>query len=146
VRKPFDSLVSLYFKQRFKYQPLLADPSSWVHRGPRYAGHMKYAETHSFNAWVFRVSYRKIIRRLLGLRASMFAEHTHGMDEIVRYESIENDLNEVFNRAGIAWKGNLPKINRTDERTERDYRSFYSQPAALAVAFANSYDLKTYGY
>jgi hypothetical protein len=107
---------------------------------------MKYAETHSFNAWVFRVSYRKIIRRLLGLRACMFAEHTHGMDEIVRYESIENDLNEVFNRVGIAWKGNLPKINRTDERTERDYRSFYSQPAELAVAFANSYDLKTYGY
>jgi hypothetical protein len=146
VRNPFDSLVSLYFKQRFKYQPFLADPSSWVHRDPRYAGYMKYAQTHSFNAWVFRVSYRRIIRRLLGLRASMFADHTHGVDEVVRYESIEKDFKEVFNRAGIAWKGNLPRINRTDERTERDYRSFYSRPAALAVAFAYSYDLKTYGY
>ena len=148
VRNPFDSLVSVYFKQRFKYQPLLADPSSWVHRRPRYASYMKYAETHSFNAWVFRVSYRKIIRSLLGLRAStsMFAGYTHGMDEIVRYESIENDLKKVFNRAGIAWKGNLPKINLTDERTDRDYRSFYSRPAALAVALAYSYDLKTYGY
>jgi hypothetical protein len=146
VRNPFDSLVSLYFKQRFKYQPFLADPSSWVHRDPRYAGYMTYAQTHSFNAWVFRVSYRRIIRRLLGLRASMFADHTHGVDEVVRYESIEKDLKEVFNRAGIAWKGSLPRINRTDERTERDYRSFYARPAALAVAFAYSYDLKTYGY
>src|SRR5438132_6403465 len=76
VRNPFDSLVSLYFKQRLKYQPLLADSSSWVHRHPRYAENMRYAQTHSFNAWVFRVSYRKILKRLLGLRASMFAEHT----------------------------------------------------------------------
>src|SRR6476659_9512318 len=32
VRNPFDSLVSLYYKQRLKYQPLLSDPSSWVNR------------------------------------------------------------------------------------------------------------------
>jgi hypothetical protein len=146
VRNPFDSLVSLYFKQRFKYQPLLADPSSWVHRFPGYAENMRYAKTHSFNAWVFRVSYRKIIKRLLGLRASMFADFTQGMDVVMRYESIEKDLKEGFNRAGIGWKSDIPEVNPTDERTGRDYRSFYSRFAALAVAFAYSYDLKTYGY
>lgn len=146
VRNPFDSLVSLYFKQRSKYQPLLADPSSWVHRFPGYAENMRYAQTHSFNAWVFKVSYRKIIKRLLGLRVSMFAEHTQGMDEVIRFEGTEEDLRKAFNRAGIEWKANIPKVNRTDERADRDYRSFYSRPAALAVAFAYSYDLKTYGY
>ena len=65
VRNPFDSLVSLYFKQRLKYQPLLADPSSWVNRSIGYAGHMRYAQTHSFSEWVFKVSYRKLIKRLL---------------------------------------------------------------------------------
>ena len=146
VRNPFDSLVSLYFKQRLKYQPLLADSSSWVHRHPRYAENMRYAQTHSFNAWVFRVSYRKILKRLLGLRASMFAEHTLGVDEVIRFETLEEDLRNTFNRAGIAWKADIPKVNPTDERTNRDYQSIYSRPAALAVEFAYSYDLKTYGY
>src|SRR5438477_9476078 len=74
VRNPFDSLVSLYFKQRLKYQPLLGDPSSWVNRSVKYADHMRYAQAHSFNEWVFKVSYRKLIKRFLRLRASMFAD------------------------------------------------------------------------
>jgi hypothetical protein len=146
VRNPFDSLVSLYFKQRLKYQPLLSDPSSWVHRLPGYAQSMRYAQRDSYNAWVFKVSYRKLIKRLLGLRASMFADHTNGADEVIRFESMEENLRKTFKRAGIDWKAHIPSINRTDERTDRDYRSFYSRPAALAVAVAYSYDLKTYGY
>jgi Sulfotransferase family len=146
VRNPFDSLVSVYIKQRLKYQPLLSDPSSWVRRSPGYVAHMKYAQSHSFNQWVLKVSYRKIIKRSLGLRASMFADFTQGMDVVMRYETIEENLKEVFKRAGIQWKADLPQVNRTDERTERDYRSCYSRLAALAVGFAYSYDLKTYGY
>jgi Sulfotransferase family. len=146
VRNPFDSLVSLYFKQRLKYQPLLADPSSWVHRSPGYVRSMRYAQRDSFNAWVFRVTYRKIFKRLLGLRASMFADHTNGVNEVLRFESIEEDLKNVFNQAGIDWRAQIPSVNRTDEKTGHDYRLFYSRPAALAVAAAFSYDLKTYGY
>ena len=146
VRNPFDSLVSLYFKQRLKYQLLLADPSSWVNRSHRYAEYMRYAQTHSFNQWVVKVSYRKAIKRLLGLQASMFAEHTHGMDEVIRYESIEKDLMEVLNRVGIAWKAGIPRVNRTDERGSRDYRSYYSYMATHIVNWAYAYDLKKYGY
>jgi len=146
VRNPFDSLVSLYFKQKLKYQPLLADPSSWVNRSIGYAGRMHYAQTHSFNEWVFNVSYRKLIKRFLTLRASMFADYTSGMDVILRYERIEEDLKEAFSRAGIAWKANLPNVNRTDERAAGDYRLLYSRTAALVVRLAYAYDLKTYGY
>jgi Sulfotransferase family len=146
VRNPYDSLVSLYLKQRYKYQPLLSDPASWVNRLPGYANDMNYCQRHSFNEWSFRVSYRKIVKRLLGLRPSMYADHTRGMDVILRYEKIENGLQDVFHKAGIAWKADIPKLNRTDERSDRDYRSFYSWPAMLAVGFAYSYDLKAYGY
>ena len=138
VRNPFDSLVSLYFKQRLKYQPLLDDPSSWVHRLPDYV--------QSINRWVLRVSYRKVIKRLLGVRSSMFADHTNGADEVIRFESMEDDSKKAFSRAGIDWKADIPSVNRTNERTDPDYRSFYSRPAVLAVALAYSYDLKRYGY
>jgi len=146
VRNPFDSLVSLYVKQRFKYKPLLSDPNSWVNQHPRYVKSMKFAQTHSFEQWIFRVCYRGIIKNLLGLRSSMFAHHTSGMDIVLRYESIEKDLKEAFGRAGIPWKADLPKVNRTDERTDGDYRALYSRAAALTVRFAYAYDLSAYGY
>ena len=146
VRNPFDSLVSLYFKQRFKYQPLLSDSSSWVNRTIGYAGHMRYAQSHSFNEWVFKVSYRKLIKRLLRIRASMFTDYTTGMDVILRYETIEKDLKETFSRAGIPWKADIPRVNRTNERAAGDYRSLYSRIAALTVRFVYAHDLETYGY
>lgn len=146
VRNPFDSLVSLYFKQKLKYQPLLADSSSWVNLSIGYARRMRYAQTHSFNQWVFKVSYRKLVKRFLKLRASMFADYTSGMDVILRYERIEEDLKEAFRRAGIVWKADLPTVNRTDERVAGDYRLLYSRAAALIVRMAYAYDLKAYGY
>ena len=146
VRNPFDSLVSEYLKKRLTYTPLLSDPSSWVNRSPRYAEDMRYCQTHSFNAWIFRLCSRKIIKRLLGNQASVFADFTRGMDVVMRFESIEKDLGEVFKRAGILSKAEIPVVNRTAERNHRDYRSFYSRPAALMVRWAYSYDLKTYGY
>jgi len=146
VRNPFDSLVSLYFKQRSKYQPLLGDPSSWVNRLPGYAKNMRYARVRSFNRWVLRVSYRKLIKRLLGFRPSMFADHTHGVNMVMRYESIESDLSEVFRKAGMGSKADIPMVNRTDERANSDYRSFYSRVAELTVTLAYSGDLRTYGY
>jgi Sulfotransferase family len=146
VRNPFDSLVSEYLKKRFKYKPLLSDPSSWINRLPRFAEDIRYCQTHSFNAWIFRLCSKKIIKRLLRNQPSMFADYTEGMDVVMRYESIEKDLGEVFKRAGISSKAEIPVVNRTDERNDRDYRSFYSRPAALMVRCAYSYDLKTYGY
>jgi len=146
VRNPFDSLVSLYFKQRSKYQPLLGDSASWVNRFPGYAKNMRYARAHSFNRWVLRMSYRKLIKRLLGFRPSMFADHTRGVDVVMRYESIEADLSEVFRRAGMAANADIPQVNRTNERTNRDYRSCYSRLAELVVSLAYSGDLEVYGY
>ena len=146
VRNPYDSLVSLYLKKRYKYQSLLSDPSSWVNRLPGYANDMRYSQKKSFNQWSCRMSYKKVIKALLGLRPSMYADHTRGVDIVLHYESIEHDLKEVFMKNGIEWKADIPKVNRTDERVHRDYRSFYSRPAALAVGLAYRYDLKTYGY
>ncbi len=146
VRNPFDSLVSVYFKQRIKYQPLLRDPGSWVNRSPHYARRMKYAQGHSFNWWFFRISYRRLIRRLLLGRPSMFENYTHGMDAVLRYENLERDLKDVFGRASIPWKADIPVVNRTDERPNHDYRSFYSPSAAITARYIYSHDLKRYGY
>lgn len=146
VRNPFDSLVSLYIKQRTKYQPLLQDPDSWVNRQPAYAATMKYACTHSFKAWLFRKCRKQMVKRLMGIPPSMFLEYTSGADRIIRYESIEAELGSVLAEAGVAGEVKLPMSNRTEERTTEDYRTWYSRSAALAVRLAFSDDLKNYGY
>jgi len=146
VRNPFDSLVSLYFKQRFKYEPLLDDVSSWVNRSPRYTKYMEYAQQHSFNQWVVKVCYRKFIKSLLGFRSSMFPGHTRDMDAVLRYESLKTDLKSAFTRAGIPWKADIPVVNRTAERDARDYRRCYSPLARFVVGRAYADDLKAYGY
>jgi len=146
VRNPFDSLVSLYFKQRFKYQPLLSDPASWVNRDPTYAKNMRYARTHSFNQWVLKKCSRQLMKRLFGFPPSMFADYTRGADLVMRYESIEQDLERIFRRVGVKPNSSMPVINRTDERSDRNYRPFYSKAAKLAVGVVFRDDLKTYGY
>ena len=146
VRNPYDSLVSLYLKKREKYRPLLRDRSSWVYRVPHYADDMRYCQTHTFNEWIRKVCHRKLVRRLLGQHPSMFAEHVHGTDIVLRYETIEDDLKQAFRTAMIPWKATIPRTNLTHERSDRDYRGYYSKFGALAVKLAYSHDLKTYDY
>jgi hypothetical protein len=146
VRNPFDTLVSLYFKQRYKYQALLADPTSWVNRSPVYARNMEYARTHSFSAWVLRKCTKQIAKRLRGTPPSMFHDYMNGVDVAMRYETINDDLRGVLARIGMTKDIPIPTTNRTDERPGRDYRSFYSQPARLAVRIAYADDLRNYGY
>ncbi len=147
VRNPFDTLVSLYWKQRCKYQPLLEDPNSWVNRvGPLYVKNMRYAQTHSFNRWVWKKCRRQLAKRLFGVPPSMFFDHTHGVDVVMRYETIERDLQGVFERAGIRARVQIPAVNRTEERKERDYRVCYNRLAAAAVHLAFSDDFKVFGY
>lgn len=146
VRNPFDSLVSLYLKQRSKYQPLLDDPNSWVSRSPTYARNMRYAATHSFSNWLFKKCRKQLLKRLIGEPPSMFCNYTRGVDVVMRYENLAEELRALFMRRGIPADFSIPVVNRTDERTSRNYRSYYSRAAVLAVRATFSDDLKRYGY
>ena len=146
VRNPFDTLVSLYFKQRYKYRPLLDDPNSWVNRYPTYAKNMRYAQTHSFNAWVLRKCAIQTAKRLRGDPPSMFCNYMDGIDVAMRYETIRDDLRDVFSRAGMPTDVTIPSVNRTEERPAHGYNSFYSRWSRLAVSIAFSDDLRRYGY
>jgi len=146
VRNPFDTLVSLYFKQRYKYRPLLDDPNSWVNRSPTYAKNMRYAQTHSFNAWVLRKCAIQTAKRLRGDPPSMFRNYMEGIDVAMRYETIRDDLRDVFSKAGMPTDITIPSVNRTEERPAHNYSSLYSRWSRLAVSIAFSDDLRTYGY
>ena len=84
---------------------------------------MRYAQT----TFVRRLGEEEVRqaawqRNLSGSPLSMFRDYTYGMDVVMRYESIRNDLGEVFKRLAMPTNIDIPDINRTHERTQRDYR------------------------
>ena len=145
VRNPFDSIVSLYIGKKSKYQPLLNDPNSWVYKIKGYAEDMKYAHNHSFDAWIFKNYKRGFIKRSLGYKQSMFKGFTTGMDEILRFENIQNDFRMLLEKAKISKKLEIPYVNRTTER-EKNYKQYYSNFSRKFIEYVYKNDLVKYGY
>src|SRR3990172_6420393 len=102
VRNPFDSLVSLYVKKRYKYQTLLEDANAWVHRVAGYVADMQYCREHTFEEWIF-VNYNKgPLSRIYWLKRRSFSEkYTAGVDYVMRYEYLQEDFNKALSLAGI---------------------------------------------
>lgn len=152
VRNPFDSLVSLYIKQRETYQPLLEEPGSWVNRKPRYRRQVERASRMSFPEWV-RANDRprhpvKRARNLLGggaTPAHMYGRYLEGADVVLRFEHLQEDFSTMLDRLGIP-DLEIPTVNRTAEREGRSYRDFYDESTRRYVARRYASDLERFGY
>lgn len=145
VRNPFDSIASLYTKKISKYKPLLDDPDSWIYKLPNYADDMKYAQNHSFDTWIFKNYKKSFVKRLLGYKPSMFRMFTEGMDEIIRFENLQNDFITLLDKADINKKLEIPSVNKTTER-KKDYKQYYSNFSKRFIEYVYKEDLKNYRY
>jgi hypothetical protein len=146
VRNPFDSLVSLYIKKSAQYQRLLKDPSSWVFKVPGYAEDMEYCRTHSFEEWILKTCWPRWWERSVRAgRRSMLSRYADGVDFVMRFETLQRDLDSVMERVGVAEAIEVPRMNPTKERPS-DYRSYYSPRARRAVEYTFRDDLQKYGY
>ncbi len=147
VRNPFDSLFSLYTKKRHKYQPLLADPDSWVHKTPKYVEDMAFCKHHSFNAWIYKHYSRKAVKGVLGMgKSSMFERFVKGVDEVMHFENLQGDFQRVLKRAGVPFELSVPVVNKTLERDREGYRKQYSSVSRKIVEYAFNDDLNRFGY
>lgn len=145
VRNPFDSLVSLYIKKKIDYKPLLSDRESWVYRLPGYARDMRFCQNNSFNAWIFRNFWKRVIKQIVGLDTSMYRPFTEGVDMIIHFEDLENGFRNVLKEIGVDYKNSIPLVNVTSDRS-KDYRIFYSRSARKIVELVFKRDLTRYGY
>ncbi len=123
VRNPFDSLVSLWTKLR--------------HRPNRWSGRRVLLEEIEFLPW---------LKGRLGRAApqSMHDEFTEGVDVVMRFETLEEDLMAVLARAGAPAVA-LPRSNPTTQRAA-DYRAYYDDEARALVERVFGGDLDKYGY
>jgi hypothetical protein len=147
VRNPFDSLVSLYVKQSSVDQPLLDDPESWVNRSGRRRASFNFARDHTFEEWIthrFRPSLSARIKRLPFGR-SVRDRWTEGVDFVMRFERLQDDLNEALRRAGVERQLSIPAVNVTPGR-DRDYRTYYSDHSRSLVERHFKRQLDQFGY
>ena len=146
VRNPFDSLVSLYQKRAGFPDEKLNDPASWVHQQPRAKAEVYYCRTHSFNQWIGRHYAPVALLAALRLRkARIFDRYTRGVDEVLQFSRLQEDLDSVLRRLGVQRTIEVPVFNRTAGR-ESDYRSHYSPVSRRIVEMAFRDDIRRYGY
>jgi hypothetical protein len=152
VRNPFDSLVSLYTKHRTTYAELVNDPKSFLHKKPGALADLKRAENMSFSDWVverYTRPGRKRLLRSVGRRPArpqhMYKRYIDGMDHIMRFERLYEDLEEVLERVGAPTEFEIPNLNPTPER-QKDYREYYTPKARKLVEQVFSLDMERFGY
>ncbi|MEM9806511.1 MAG: sulfotransferase family 2 domain-containing protein [Cyanobacteria bacterium P01_A01_bin.123] len=146
VRNPFDSLVSLYVKKRESYASQLDDPKSWVHSVPGYVEDMKFCQTHSFDDWIAKTFAPPTFKRFLNRgKQSLFDGFTSGVNQVMRFEQVQSNLQSVLQEIGVKEEFEIPKINQTQEKIKA-YRDYYTPRSRATIEYVFSKDIATYGY
>lgn len=151
VRNPFDSLVSLYMKNRTTYAELVDDEKSFLHRKPQALADVRRASDLDFSEWVKeRFTRRPTLDRSRRAEQGparpqhMYERYLEGMDHVMRFERLRDDLDEVLQKLGAPTGIEMPNINPTPR--EKDYRSYYTDDARRIVEHVFRPDLERFGY
>lgn len=145
VRNPFDSLVSLYTKRKYRYREWMEQGEPWVFMNPGLTEDIAYCQQHGFNAWVRRHYWKPALGSLLGKSYTVNEDYPEGMDFVMRFEFLQEDFAGVMRRNGVPGDRRIPLDNPTNER-RMHYREAYDGVTRRMVARAFQTDLATYGY
>ena len=138
VRNPFDSLVSLWTKKKYKYFDKIKDPNSFVNKIPGYANDMEFIRNHSFSEWVMYLYNDK-------KQAVINFKYTHGVDKFIRFESMQSDFDSLISELGVLKKFLIPVVNVTEERIGH-YRDYYDNDARSVVEKVFQRELDFFNY
>ena len=138
-----DSAVSEYFKKK-------NDHKGKFSRGRLKSGrpiHPEAMERYRYleqTATDFSDYFLKFYTKPYGI--GFYEQPLKHMDFVIKYESLESDLNQAFSLTGIpAERITLPKVYTTRKR-DQDFKSFYSLEAMERAREVFGYFMEQYGY
>ncbi len=139
VRNPFDYLVTEWTRLTgYWYANAVADPGSWVYL-PESDGVLAYYEqsrSMGFEQWLEEVACP---------RASNFClDYTHDVDVLLRYDSVQDDIQRLLGDRGHKGTICLPRTNIT--KGKRPYREVYTPRARELVEQHFTLELSRHGY
>lgn len=140
VRNPYDLVLTEYARNRE------AGAVSAPQRILRRIGVSSDFSPRDFERFVMRRYAPGRLYRLLGRRPFMPTDWTAGADHIIRFERMQDGLDEALHRAGVREPHRLPHRNPTQSRRDRHYRELYTERARAVVSRAYERELRQHGY
>jgi hypothetical protein len=141
VRNPFDLVVTEYARNR--EAGAISAPQRLLRRLPGFGADFSAGD---FERFVRRRYEPGVLFRLAGRRAFVPVDWTAGADHIIRFEAMQEGLDEALRRVGVTEAHVLPHRNPTASRQDRDYRSLYTDRSRAIVARAYAREIRQHGY
>lgn len=140
VRNPYDLVLTEYARNR--EAGTISLPQRWLRRLPG-RGDLSAADLERF---VRRRYAPGALFRLAGRRPMVPVDWTAGADHIIRFERLQEGLDEALRRVGVSEPHRLPHRNPTESRRDLDYRRLYTPAARDLVSRAYARELERFGY
>jgi hypothetical protein len=140
IRNPWDRAVSFY--NHSKYQ---AENYYERERAP-IPNHVFDAKTMSFSGFVQKYTKRKLCSYFSSMP---FFQHEGKFytDEIIRFESIEKDINLIFKKLKLDAPTNIPHRNNSCAFVpKKHYVEYYDKASIEAIKQAFAWDINNFNY
>jgi len=141
IRNPFDLVFTEYARNR--EAGAISAPQRLLRRLPGLGRDFSAAD---FERFVQRRYEPGPVYRLAGRRAFVPVDWTAGADHLIRFEQMQQDLDEALRKVGVREPHRLPHRNPTASRQDHDYRRIYTARARAIVARAYAQALERHGY
>lgn len=141
VRNPFDLVVTEYARNR--EAGAISAPQRLLRRLPGFGADFTPPD---FERFVSRRYQPGRLFRLAGRRPFFPTDWTAGADHVIRFEAMQDGLDEALRRVGVTEPHPLPHRNPTTSRQDRDYRALYTDRSREVVARAYARELAAHGY
>ncbi len=141
VRDPFDLVLTEYARSR--EAGAISASQRILRRVPGVSDDFSAAD---FERFVTRRYEPGRLYRLIGRKPFVPIDWADGADHIIRFEAMQDGLDEALRKVGVHEPHPLPHRNPTSSRRDRDYRDIYTEPARAVVARAYATQLQRHGY
>lgn len=141
VRNPYDLVLTEYARNR--EAGTISRSQRFIRRLPGISDDFSAPD---FERFVVRRYAPNAIYRALGREPMVPVDWTEGADHVIRFESMQEGLDEALRRVGVAEPHPLPHRNPTRSRRDHDYRRLYTPRAREIVARAYARELDRHGY
>lgn len=141
IRNPFDLVFTEYARNR--EAGAISAPQRLIRRLPWVSHDFSAAD---FERFVQRRYEPGTVYRLAGRRPFVPLDWTAGTDHLIRFERMQEGLDEALRTVGVRERHVLPHRNPTASRQQRDYRAVYTARARAIVSRAYAQALERHGY
>jgi len=141
IRDPFDLVFTEYARNR-EAGAISAPQRLWR----RLPGASPDFSSTDFERFVRRRYEPGLGYRLLGRRPFVPVDWTVGADLLIRFERMQEGLDQALRRVGVSERHVLPHRNPTLSRQHRDYRTIYTPRARAIVERVYAESLVRHGY